>query len=173
MTNQDYMDLLKRFACGESTTEMKIEYYGNNNPRELILRYFVNTNVFDYSNNNVHDPAPIGCNVIEIMENELIMLMPNIMDAYIAQTHTSREIRDLSRLNAILQGAGNKIPNQHSSSQVRIPYYKDEAERFQRELMGEFVLYESHLQYVHKIAQDAHDAYETKMRETWDKAVIL
>lgn len=173
MTNQDYMDLLKRFACGESTTEMKIEYFGDKNPREMILRYFVKTDVYNYNNGSDLDPAPMGCNVIEIMENDLIMLMPNIMDAYIAKNHTSREILELYRFNGIQKSHGNFLPNQHSNSQIRIPFYKDEAERFQREISGEFVLYESHLQYVHKIAQDAHVMYERKMKEVWDKAVFL
>lgn len=171
MTNQDYMDLLKRFACGESTTRMKVEYGTHSD--EMVIRYFVDTTAYTYKNNNVYDPPPADCNVIEIMNDELIMLAPNIMDAYIAQNHTAREIRDLYRLNAVQNSQGNPQPNQHSMSQIIVPYYKDEAERFQRELMGEFVLYESHLQYVHKIVQDAHDAYEIKMKEIWDKAIFL
>ena len=170
MTNQDYMDLLKRFACGESTTEMKIEYFDTTNgEREVMLRYFVNTHVYDYN----HIDGTRGCNVIEIRNNELIMLLPNVMDAYLTCKYTTREIVNLYRDNANLMEVGTVLPNQYSGSKIGIPYYKDEAERFQRELMGEFVLYESHLQYVHKIIQDAHDAYANKIRETWDKAIIL
>lgn len=171
MTNQDYMDILKRFACGESTTRMKVEYSTDRN--EMVIRYFVDTGVYHWNTKNSLDPGPADCNVIEIMDGELIMLLPNIMDAYIAQNHTAREIRELYRLNAIHSGQGDRITNQFSHSQVSIPFYKDEAERFQRELMGEFVLYESHIQYIHKIVQDAHDAYEIKMRDTWDKAIFL
>lgn len=172
MTNQDYMDLLKRFACGESTTRMKVDYGAANN-NNMIIRYFVDTEVFHWNTKNPHDPGPADCNVIEIMDDELIMLLPNIMDAYIARNHTAREIRELYRLNAIQSGQGNRMENQFSHSQLRIPYYPDEAERFQRELMGEFVLYESHIQYIHKIVQNAHDAYERKMKQTWDKAIFL
>jgi|SRR6478609_817215 len=173
MTNQDYMDLLKRFACGESTTEMKIEYFGQNNPRELMIRYFVNTDVYNVETGDLYQRGVTGCNVIEIMNNELIMLMPNVMDAYLTKTYTNSQLIRLYQDNARLMQAGTILANQHSGSQLRIPYYEDAAERFQRELTGEIVLYESHLQYVHKIVQNAHDAYETKMRETWDNAVIL
>lgn len=174
MTNQDYMDLLERFSTGESTIRMNMEYgLVNKTNKVKVLRYFVSTTVFTYDSKDIYNPAPADCNVIEIMNDELIMLMPNIMDAYIAQNHTSMEIQDLYRINSIMKGNGGGIPNQHSMSQVRIPYYPDEAERFQRELMGEFVLYESHLKYVHKIVQDAHDDYKMKMNEIWDKTIIL
>lgn len=172
MTNQDYMDLLERFSKGESTKTMQLS--GAHGAVENIV-YAVDTTVFSNPDmTKCMGTSPGHCPVIEIVNGELQMLYPNVMDAFMTKTCTVQQIRDLHTDNMNLQKANNsKVLNYRSYSRIAIPYYPDEAERFQRELHGEIVLYETHLKYVHNIVQECHDSYMKKMRETWDKAINL
>lgn len=155
MTNKEYMDLLEKYH--DSPVKIHIEY---DNDAEPVIRHTITT--FDFVKKDQKKNilgwtlTQSELNVIELVNGELCMPVPNIMDSMIETGLTSSEYLKLVKDNAALYRIGsNRLANSYTAHLIRLPYYEDEAECFQRELIGEMVLYHSHVKYVKKIIENA------------------
>lgn len=168
MTNQDYMDMLEKYASSTDDNNKLVLTIDKNS--SINIQVF--TNDFYADTGNPFDGGMQEYPIISIIDGALIMPLPNIMDVLIQKT-SRRNITFVMRGNAEIIKAQGKEKNQMSASDLYIPYYENEDERFQAELSGEIVLYETHLKYVNSIVQNAHGNYKKRMQETWDKRIIL
>ncbi|AZU98372.1 hypothetical protein SEPL_528 [Salmonella phage SE_PL] len=168
MTNQDYMDMLEKYALSTDENNKLVLTIDEN--CSITIQVF--TKDFYLDTGNPFDGGMQEYPIITILDGELLMPLPNIMDALIKKT-SRRNITFIMRGNAEIMSAQGKEKNQTSSSELRIPYYENEDERFQAELLGEIVLYETHLKYIDSLVQKAHDNYKQMMQKTWDNRIIL
>lgn len=157
MTNKEYMDLLEKYH--DDPPKILVTYSD-----KLDISVFINTENFsklDKQNMGSWDlPGILDISIIEIVNGILYMPVPNIMDSLVTTGLSRSEHLRLIRNNvSLFKIEENRLPNHHNASQIKIPYYSDEAECFQRELMGEIVLYPTHVKYVEKIIEKAHSEY--------------
>lgn len=168
MTNQEYMDILKKYAISDEPvqTEIKTDRTG-----KTTILYRIQTFDYNYSNNTVGISTPL--NIIEIQNGKLIMYVPNVMDDFITLKSTYRTYSSIHNANEAMYLADGSPKNYINGSNMILPYYSSEEERFQAELMGEMILFDEYKQYVDLIVQKAHDNYKKIMKKTWDKRIVL
>lgn len=165
MTNQEYMDVLEKYANHDVTVRI-LHKTGN-----LEIEYAIETD--DYGKisemSSIFGTEKANIEIMLIKNSKLYMPVSNIMDVMLTRGLSHDEHRSLYRSNnSLYRIKENRMLNQISGNLLYIPSYEDEAESFQRELSGEIILYKSHIKYLHQIVENGYSKIHTILKDSRD-----